>query len=205
MKKLFVIFGLLTVFAVSASAVLTFYLVDNFDDGTFSKWFSFDQVKLSIYNNPKNDKKDLVLESCGEYALNISGATKDWYVGGIGTNINVDISNYSRLQIDVLGSQSMGKIKIELYQDSDNSGSIEQDQNLGWKVTKDDIFDIEVPIYKDGYSRSSVPFSAFNLANPGVGSGKWGTGPILRMQLIFVAASQEGAVDCAVDNIIFTN
>ena len=159
----------------------------------------------SPYRRCKSDKKDLVLESCGENALKVQGTAKNWYVGGIGTSINVDPSNYSRIQFDLLGSAQQGKVKVELYQDSDKSGDIQQDPNNNWKVTKDDIFGVEVPILRDGYTRFSIPFTAFSVSNPGVGTARFGDGPILRMQMIFIAASQEGSVDCAVDNIIITN
>jgi len=204
-KKVLIALILLLGFGVAAMGLLTFYLVDNFEDGAYSKWFTFDNVKLSILKNPKSEKKDLVLESCGDNALKIAGSTKSWYVGGIGTNLNVDPSNYSRLQIDVLGGAPQGKIKLELYEDSNTSGAIEQDAQQGWKVTSDKIWAVEIPIMKDGYTRYSMPFTAFSDSNPGIGSDKFGDGNILRMQLIFIAASQEGSVDCAVDNIIFTN
>lgn len=205
MKKFLSVIVLIGFLAVGAGAVLTFYLVDNFEDGTYAKWFSFDNVKLSIFKNPKSDKRDLVLESAGENALSIVGATKDWYVGGAGTNLSVDASNYSRLQLDIFGTDKGGKIKIELYKDANNSGTIEQDEANQWKPTQDDIFGVEVPILKGGYTRYSIPFAAFVDSNPGVGKDKWeGAGSILRAQLIFIAASQEGTVDCAVDNVIFT-
>ncbi len=205
MKRLLIAMALIAGLAVASHAILTFYLVDNFEDGTFSKWFAFDNVKLSILKNPKSEKKDLVLESCGENALKVVGAAKSWYVGGVGTSINVDPANYSRIQFDLLGGLPQGKVKVELYQDSDKSGDIQQDANNNWKVTKDDIFGVEVPILKDGYTRYSIPFIAFSVSNPGVGTGRFGDGPILRMQMIFIAATQEGSVDCAVDNIIITN
>jgi hypothetical protein len=205
MKKFLSVIVLIGFLAAGAGAVLTFYLVDNFEDGTYAKWFSFDNVKLSIFKNPKSDKRDLVLESAGENALSIVGSTKDWYVGGAGTNLSVDASNYSRLQLDIFGTDKGGKIKIELYKDANNSGTIEQDEANQWKPTQDDIFGVEVPILKGGYTRYSIPFTAFVDSNPGVGKDKWeGAGAILRLQLIFIAASQEGTVDCAVDNVIFT-
>ena len=205
MKKYLVALILLLCLGVAAMGLLTFYLVDNFEDGSYSKWFTFDNVKLSIFKNPKSEKKDLVLESCGENSLRLAGLAKSWYVGGIGTNLNVDPANYSRLQIDVMGGPDQGKIKLELYEDSNKTGAIEQDAQQGWKVTSDKIWAVEVPIMRDGYTRYSIPFSAFSDGNPGTGSDKFGDGNFLRMQLIFVASSQEGSVDCAVDNIIFTN
>lgn len=207
MKRILLGLILLVGLGAAAGALLTFYLVDNFEDGTYNKWFSFDKVKLSIYKNPKleKEKKDLILESCGENALKIAGTTEAWYVGGIGTSLNVDAAEFSRLQLDILGSTYEGKVKIELYEDSDKSGTIEQDPNQGWKVTNDDIWSVEIPILKSGYTRYSIPFSAFSDANPEVGADKWGEGPILRMQLVFVASAEQGTVECAVDNILITN
>jgi len=205
MKKLIVLLIILIGGALMAWGLLTFYLVDNFDDGAFSKWFSFDNVKLSIFKNPKLKTRDLVLESCGEYALKIKGVARDWYVGGVGTNLSVDTLNYSRFQLDLFGSRAGGKIKIELYEDDDKSGEIEQDAAMGWRPTRDDIWGVEIPLLGEGYTRYSIPFTAFTDSNPGVGNDIWGgTGSILRVQLIFIAASSEGSVDCAVDNIIFT-
>jgi hypothetical protein len=206
-KKILVGLILLIAMGAAAMGILTFYLIDNFEDGTSNKWFLFDNVKLSIFKNPKleKEKKDLILESCGENALKVTGTTESWYVGGIGTSLNVEPSEFSRLQIDVMGSTYEGKVKIELYEDSDKSGTIEQDPEQGWKVINDDIWSVEIPILKGGYTRYSIPFSAFSDANPGVGSDKWGEGPILRMQLIFVASAKQGTIECAVDNILITN
>lgn len=205
MKKVISVLALFVFLGAAAMGMLTFYMVDNFEDGTYSKWFTFDNVKLSILKNPKSEKKDLVLESCGENSLKVNGSAKDWYVGGIFTNLNIMSSNYSRLQIDAMGISEPGKIKIELYEDANNSGDIEQDSLQGWKVTKDNIWVVEVPVLQGGYTRYSIPFAAFKKGNAGTGSEKWVDGQILRMQLIFIAASQEGSVDCAVDNILVTN
>lgn len=205
MKKLLMLILLVAGLAAAGWGILSFYLVDNFDDGTYTRWFTFDNVKLSAFKNPKLEKKDLILESCGEYALKITGTAKDWYVGGAGTNLSVDAANYSRLQLDLYGSEKGGKVKIELYEDDNKSGEIEQDASQGWRPTKDDIWFLEIPILGEGYTRYSIPFTAFHDSNPGVGNDQWGgTGAVLRLQLIFVAASQEGSVDCAVDNLLFT-
>jgi len=206
-KKVLLGLILLVAFGVSSWGILTFYLIDNFEDGTFNKWFTFDNVKPSIYKNPKLEKgkKDLILESCGENALRIAGTTEAWYVGGIGTSLNVDPVEFARLQLDIMGSTFEGKVKIELYEDSDKSGTIEQDPNQGWMVTNDDIWSVEIPILKSGYTRYSIPFAAFSDTNPEIGADKWGEGPILRMQLIFVASNKIGTVECAIDNIIITN
>jgi len=203
MKRWIAAIVALMVMASVSWGLLTFYLVDNFEDGTFSKWTAFDNAKLSLLKNPKLPKRDLVQESCGEYALEVQGAAKDWYVGGVSTNLSVNAADYSRFSIDVNGIKA-GKIKIELYQDDNKTGEIEQDVNNAWKATSDSIWSIEIPIIKNGYTRYSLPLTAFAHANPGIGSDKLGGAPILKMQAIFIASEKEGSVDCAVDNMMFT-
>lgn len=210
MKKLLVLGLIFLLMGAASYGLLTFFLIDNFEDQSFSKWFQFDNVELSLYNIPESDKKDLVLESCGEYALQVKGQASDWYVGGVGTDFNLDASNYSRLQIDVYGSEPGGKIKIELIEDDNGNSLIEQDSSKNWALTADDKWIVEVPVLREGFTRYSIPFSAFLDGNPGVGDSVFnpdqegGSGGLLRIQLIFVAAEQKGSVDAKIDNLIFT-
>ncbi|MBU0574329.1 MAG: hypothetical protein ABIJ26_01075 [Candidatus Margulisiibacteriota bacterium] len=210
MKKFTIIAGLFFLFAMSSAAQLSFYLIDNFEDGTFSKWFVFDRVQPKIIMPPSVDKKDLIAESCGEYALQLKGSTTDWYVGGIGTNLTVDANEYSRLQLDMFGSPYGGKVKIELYEDDNGNSIIEQDESNNWSATKDDIWFVELPILGEGYTRFSIPFSAFKDANPGVGDDKFNpdkmnnSGGLLRVQLVFVADQKEGEIEAVLDNVLLT-
>ncbi|MBI5699738.1 hypothetical protein HZC35_05485 [Candidatus Saganbacteria bacterium] len=190
MKKfLAVTFGLLFL-ASQARGILTFYLVDNFEDGTATKWYAFDRVNLAVDKVPKTVKRDLVVESDGDYLLKVSGAASDWYAGGIGTALNVDARDYSRLQFDVWGSSGGGKIKLEVFEN-----------DTKWTA--------ELPILGKGATRYSIPFTALTLDSTATAEAKervFSTGltNISRLQLIFVAPAQAGAVDCSLDNIIFT-
>ncbi|MFA4904996.1 MAG: hypothetical protein WC645_00635 [Candidatus Margulisiibacteriota bacterium] len=190
MKKFLAItLGVLFI-ASQAHGILTFYLVDNFEDGTATKWYAFDRVNLAVDKVPKTVKRDLVVESDGDYLLKVSGTASDWYAGGIGTALNVDARDYSRLQFDLWGSPAGGKIKLELFEN-----------DTKWTA--------ELPILGKGATRYSIPFTALILDSTATAEAKdrvfsTGLGAISRLQLIFVTPTAAGAVDCSLDNIIFT-
>lgn len=193
MKKiaLFVLF--LFAAASIAQAQLTFYLIDNFEDGTYSKWYVFDGIAANVVPNPALKDADSVGESCGEKSLKIVGATKNWYVGGMGTVLDVDGAEYSRFLMDVYGGKNAGKIKVEMFERK----SAATTEEVKWVA--------ELPVLGPGFTRYSVPLSAFNLdGSSGLAfHGKKG-GNISKIQIICVASSEEGAIDLAIDNLIFT-
>ncbi|MFH1760533.1 MAG: hypothetical protein ABIA63_05470 [bacterium] len=207
---LFVLFG----FSSVVSGQMTFFLIDNFEDGDLSRnpeWWPFDDISPSIVKNVKPTKIDFVAESCGEYSMQIKGNAAQWYVGGLGANVAIDASEFTRLQFDVYGNEKgKGKLKIELYEDDNNNNNIEQDKNKGWAPKFDDIWATEIAIQGKGFTRYSIPFSAFQDGNPGVGNGKWdpdqknGSGGLLKVQLIAIADSEKGSADFRIDNIILT-
>ncbi|OGC04235.1 hypothetical protein A2276_06505 [candidate division WOR-1 bacterium RIFOXYA12_FULL_43_27] len=189
-------------------AELTFYLIDNFESGSTSKWFPFGSIDVSAVANPLAKAKDLVAESCGSYMLKIKGSASDWYVGGIGTDLMIDASFYKRLQMDIYGSALGGKLRIELYDEDNGNNQIETDKN--WQPLYDDKWAVEIPILGPGFTRISVPFTAFTLDNPGKGDGIWnpatknGSSGLTRMQIVFVAKEKTGKVDVGLDNVLLT-
>ncbi|NQU18144.1 MAG: hypothetical protein HQ564_08790 [Candidatus Saganbacteria bacterium] len=199
---------LFLVLGTVASADLTFYLVDNFESNSASRWFSFGPIEMKVVPNPLNSKRDLIAESCGNYLLNLSGKANDWYIGGIGTDLMLDASSYSRLQIDIYGSINYGKLRIELYDDDNGNSQIEQDKN--WQPLYDDKWAVEIPILGPGFTRVSIPFSAFVDDNPGIGDDKWnpsnqrGSAGLARLQMVFVSKEKVGKVDVGIDNILLT-
>jgi hypothetical protein len=212
-KRLFVLCLLLLGLAAVASAQFSFYLIDNFENGQFNtgKWWRFGDVKADIMANPSMEAEtlDLIANSCGTYSIKLSGQAKDWYVGGIGTELGVDASQFSRFQIDIYGHESYrGKLVIELFEDDNNNYTIEQDPKNNYAALYDDKWVAEVNIQGKGFTRVSIPFSAFRLANPGVGDGIWnphqqnGSGGLLKLQLVAIADQQDGKVDFAIDNIL---
>lgn len=190
MKKFLIMSVGLLFLACQARGILTFYLVDNFEDGTSTKWYAFDRVNVSVDKVPKTVKRDLVVESDGDYLLKVSGQAADWYAGGIGTALNVDARDYSRLQFDVWGSPAGGKIKLEVFEN-----------DTKWVA--------ELPILGKGATRYSIPFTALVMDSTATAEAEnrkfsGGLSTISRLQLIFVAPAKEGTVDCSLDNIIFT-
>ena len=176
MKKIVVLALLLAGLFGIAGAQFSFYLIDNFESGKADKWYRFGGAQMTVEKNttPEAGGKDTIAESCGDYALKLKGYATNWFAGGIGTDLNIDASPFTRLQIDVYGSDQRGKLKIELFDDDNNNFSLEQDPARDWLPTKDDKWVAEVPILGKGFTRVSIPFTAFKLDNPGsaaTGSG----------------------------------
>ena len=214
MKKIFLVTGLIILTASTVLAQFSFYLIDNFESGEFTegpKWWRFGSLKAQLVKNPSPEARDLIAESCGEYALNFKGETKDWYVGGIGTDLNIDASKYSRFQIDIDGNEQwQGKLIIELFDDDNNNYSIEQDAKKNYTPVFDDKWVAEVNIQGRGFTRTSIPFTAFHDVNPGVGDDLWnpsqdnGSGGLLKLQLVAISAEQQGEIDFKIDNLLLT-
>lgn len=214
MKKPLLVALSMLLFATAVFSQFTFYLIDNFEDGNFSegpKWWCFGDLKVEVTKNPSPEVRDLIAESCGDYSLHLCGKTKGWYIGGIGTDLGVDATRFSRFQIDISGNKlDSGKLKIELFDDDNLNYSIEQDPQKNYEPVFDDKWVVEVMILGRGFSRISIPFSAFKEGNPGVGDDLWnpfqagGSGGLLKMQLVAISADKEGATDFNIDNLLLT-
>lgn len=218
MKRLFLIglLGCLVIglLGVAAYAQFSFYLIDNFESGEFaegSKWWKFGEIKVKVISNPTLEGKDLIAESCGEYALNISGAAKDWYIGGMGTDLGIDASTYSRFQVDVSGGpNAKGKLVIEFFDDDNQNHVVEQDPTKNYEPVKDDKWVAEINILGEGFTRTSIPFTAFKDVNPGVGDDIWnpnqanGSGGLLKFQLVLISTEKQAELDFDIDNILLT-
>ena len=193
MKRLGLGLGLLLVLVVAAYAQLTFFMIDNFEDGAVTKWYMFDNIKPVVVENPAKADNDSVGDACGEKSLNISGHADNWYVGGMGTILDLDGSAYTRFNVDVFGSKKKGKIKIELFERKSAAGTDE----AKWIA--------EIPVLGDGFTRYSIPLSSFSTDDDKkiVFHPKNG-GKISKMQLIYIAASEKADIDLTVDNLIFT-
>jgi len=201
-------------FGSVSMAQMTFYLVDNFEDGDFSRnpaWFNFDNTILSVVDNQKAEKIDFVADSAGVNSLGIKGQASDWYVGGFGVDQSINAEDYSRIQLDLYGNHALGgKLKIELYEDDNHNNRIEQDPNAGWVPMFDDKWVAEINILGEGFTRYSIPFSAFKDENPGVGNDildpntKDGSGGLLKIQFIAIANKANGRVNFGLDNILLT-
>jgi len=214
MKRPAVILAIMFFTSTAVFPQFSFYLVDNFEDGDYSsgpKWWGFGELKTKVVSNPPLETKDLIAESCGDYALNLCGESKQWYVGGVGTDLSVDASEFSRFQIDVNGDgEGKGRLKIELFDDDNMNYSLEQDPQKNYDPIHDDKWVAEVSIQGKGFIRTSIPFSAFRDANPGVGDDIWnpdqkdGSGGLLKMQLVAISETEQGKVDFSIDNLLLT-
>lgn len=210
-KKFLLVAGCWLLFALTARAQFSFYLIDNFESGKADRWYRFGEARMAVERNASAEAgKDTIAESCGEFSLKLKGRSNNWFAGGIGTDLNVDASPFTRLQMDVYGSEARGKIKIEIFDDDNRNFSLEQDPARDWLATKDDKWVAEIPILGKGFTRISVPFSAFKLENPGFGDGIWnpdqkeGSGGLLKIQLILITDKPEGDVEVNVDNLLLT-
>ena len=211
MRNKLVLLSLLIVVGGGAWAQFsTFSMIDNFESGNADKWYRFGNVDMSVVKNPSQEAHDAVAESCGEYSLKLKGGSDNWYIGGIGTDLRIDSSPYSRLQMDVYGSEAGGKLKIEVFDDDNKNAILEQDSGRDWLATSDDKWVAEVPVMGRGWMRISIPFSAFKLENPGSGDGTWnpdqaeGSAGLLKMQIILLTANQKGNLEANLDNILLT-
>jgi hypothetical protein len=204
---------LVSLLASLSSAQFSFYLIDNFESGNFntSKWWNFGTLKTEVAKNASPESRDLIAESCGDYSLNLVGSTDNWYVGGIGTDLGLDATNFSRFQVDIYGSKEYkGKLVVELFDDDNHNYTIEQDSKNNYEPIYDDKWIIEIPILGEGFTRVSIPFTAFKDVNPGVGDDIWnpsqenGSGGLLKLQLVAISEKQSGKEDFRIDNLLLT-
>ncbi len=207
-----ILFAVFLLCAASVRAEFSFYLVDNFESGKADKWYRFGNCETAVAKNPSLEAgvQDTIADSCGDYSLSLKGKAANWYAGGIGTDIYADAGAFSRFQLDVYGSGTGGKIRVELFDDDNGNYSLEQDSSRNWLATKDDKWVAEVPILHKGFTRVSIPFSAFKLDNPGSGDGVWnpahkdGSGGLLKVQFVLLTDQATGEVEAGIDNILLT-
>lgn len=214
MKKAFFVLVIFSFVAAISWANFSFYLIDNFEAGAGgggAKWWGFDNLKTEIVENGPVIQNDLVAESCGKYSLYLSGNGDDWYVGGLGTDLDLDASSYTRFQIDVYGhDQFKGKLLVQFFEDDNGNRYIEQDAEKKYEPTKDDKWEAEVNILGQGFTRVSIPLSAFRDVNPGVGNDKWDpdqkdeSGGLLKLQLVAILGEQKGKIDFRIDNLLLS-
>ncbi|OGC11402.1 hypothetical protein A3K48_02670 [candidate division WOR-1 bacterium RIFOXYA12_FULL_52_29] len=206
----FVCVFFLMVLGVAASAELSFFMIDNFESGRFDKWYKFGEMTAGIVENGTPEGRDTINESCGDYSLGLKGSSLNYYVGGIGSDLNVDATLFSRIQMDIYGAGGEGKIKVELFDDDNNNYALEQDSDKDWIPTNDDKWVAEVPVLGRGFTRVSIPFTAFRLENPGAGDGEWNpnqresSGGLLKIQMIVLTNQPKGEIETRVDNILLT-
>ncbi|MBI5701137.1 hypothetical protein HZC34_04730 [Candidatus Saganbacteria bacterium] len=189
--------------------------IDDFEDGDIAKspsWWVFDNISCEIIGSGGLNGGDLGVErSVGERALLIkSKGNIEWYAGGLGfiEKYPIDLSKYKDLQFDIFGfGAGDGTLKIEIYDDDNDSWTFEKDKKDQNKLLFDDRFISAIPINWSGWKRVSVPFDSFIDDNPGAGNDKFdlgaknGKGGVLQIQLICLASTKGSPIKFAVDNL----
>ena len=197
-----------------ASSAAYPYLIDNFDDGDFTRapeWYKFDAITPVVEKAVKYQDGDMaVVAKLGGNVLHVAGHAANWYAGGMGVYLGMDATKYKSLEMDVYGNgEGSGQMKIELYDNDSGSYDIEVDKN--WVPTKDDLWVYELNVNWKGWKHVSIPFASFSLSNPGRGNGVWGpaqvngSGGLIKMQLIYLGNKQVSDINLCLANIMLGN
>lgn len=160
-----------------------------------SKWWTFGDISLKITGEEKQ-------------SLELSGSTKNWYVGGVGTSIGNDAGKYSAFDIEVYGTgKDSGTLKIELYDDDNGNNVIESNPKNGYAPIFDDRFVYLLKVDWDGLKHVSIPLPDFVDDNPEAGDNIWnphqvnGSFGLIQMQIIIMARTKVGKIDLAISNL----
>jgi hypothetical protein len=197
----------------SPSTSSNVYMIDDFEDGNYNsnpEWWKFDNISANVVGNSDYQTGDpAVVKEVGQKSLNITGNATDWYAGGMGTYLakkNNDLGRYNAIQMDIFGNgPGSGTIKIEVVDDDKGNWQVEQDSKGVPLYT--DKFTYSMIVDWRGWKRVAVPFSDFNLDNPGKGDGiltigqENGKGGLLQVQFIFISPKKVGSLKYNIDNI----
>lgn len=223
MKKLIALFLVLGCLVYAEEGKVFNGEIDNFEDGNMIEapaWWTFGDSDQTVVETDIW-AKDPLIKYLGKYALQVKGETKSWYVGGMGTYLGVDASNYTHVKLHVYGSGAdSGKLTIQLFEDDNGNTTLEQDVNNNYEPIFDDKFEYELKVNWKGWKVVQIPFKSFKDANhkdPKVKDSKNigdnvfnpdhlnGSGGLLHFQFIFLANTKSGSVDMAIDNIRLMN
>ncbi|MEK9728185.1 MAG: hypothetical protein VW397_08805 [Candidatus Margulisiibacteriota bacterium] len=183
-------------------------MIDNFEDGDlvkFREWWNFDKIFMKTVNN--EDSETLFIENI---SLEISGASNNWYAGGIGTYLNEDASYFSTLKLVIFSPKmNSGAIRIELYDDDNNNKIVDIDKATN-TPSKDDIFIYDINITWEGWKVVSIPLSDFVDFNPEIGDNTWnpnknyGSSGLVQMQLVILSSKfKSETINFKIDTIKF--
>jgi len=176
-------------------------IIANFDSGSITvspNWWTFDRIKTSFV-----ESKD---PKFGNYVLKIGGNAENYYVGGMGTYVGKDASDFDTLVVSVYGSgANSGTLRLQVYDDDNNTYQLEQDST--YKVLNDDYLEYELPVTWEGWRTVEIPLSRFVDMNPGIGDDvinidqKDGSGGLLHFQFVVLSNTQTGNANLMLDNI----
>ena len=194
------------------------YVIGDFESGSLrapKEWWTFDIQTADVVSNLALTSGDgKIAAEVGKYSMQLKGTASNWYAGGCGTYFakeNQNLAKYNYLQLDMFGNgPGSGTLKIELYDDDNHNWQVEQDPAKGYAPIYDDKFVYDINVDWVGWKRISIPPADFVDDNPGVGDDVWnpeqagGSGGLLQMQFICIAAKSEGSVNYNIDNVYLT-
>jgi hypothetical protein len=190
------------------STVPKVIMVDDFEDGDvvkFREWWSFDKVVIKPIPTP-TPRATYVQKT----AIDVTGASNNWYAGGIGAYLNEDVSGYDTLKLVIFSPKlNSGAIRIELYDDDNNNKIVDIDPLTG-APSKDDLLVHDINLVWKGWRVVAIPLTEFIDFNPLVGDNIWnpskryGSSGLTQMQLIILSSKLKSeTISFSIDTIKF--
>jgi len=178
-------------------------IIDRFDDAdikTTPAWWEFDALEKNFPEGKSEDN--------GYYYMQLTGQANNYYVGGMGTYVGKDLTDFDTLVVSVLGTgPASGTLRLQLYDDDNTSYQLEQDST--YKPLYDDYLEYELPVTWEGWKTVEIPLNKFVDMNPGVGDDifnpeqKSGSGGMLHFQMVVLAVAEKGKIDLGIDSLKF--
>jgi len=186
------------------------FIVDNFEDADlsqFPRWWGFDNIELSVEPNVISEFPYL-----GNRSLQLTGNTKNWYVGGCGTYFAIDVAKYNAIKLLVRGyGKKSGILILELFDDDNNNFEIEPHPELSDQTMADDKFIHTLKVDWLGWKVVIIPFNNFVDGNLGIGDDLWNpyqtdfSGGLLQMQMVVLASDKNTIPRIRIDEIKIYN
>ena len=186
------------------------FIVDDFEDADlsqFPRWWGFDNIDLSI--EPNNMKEFAHL---GKRSIQLTGAQKNWYVGGCGTYFGIDVAKFNAIKLLVRGyGKKSAVLIVELFDDDNNNFEIEPHPESSGETLADDKFIHTLKVDWTGWKVVIIPFNNFVDANLGIGDDLWNpyqtesSGGLLQMQLVLLAGDKDIKPRVRIDEIKIYN
>ncbi|MFC1770718.1 hypothetical protein ACFLZV_02415 [Candidatus Margulisiibacteriota bacterium] len=185
------------------------YVVDDFEYNpkkrVVTDWWSFGKLKKSWIDNGV-----FIEPFLGKRSLRLSGSTKQWLVGGIGTYLGVNAKRFNAIKMVIHGSgKKSGMLVIELYDDDNNNWEIELNPDDSSRAYTDDKFVYTVKVDWSGWKVLVIPFKKFIDDNIKIGDDIWNpnqegrSGGLVQMQILALSSGKKGDVRIGIDSIKF--
>jgi hypothetical protein len=190
------------------------YVIDDFESGSLNDkgWWTFDiETAKVVSNDDLTLRGEGVAQNGGKKSLLLTGDATNWYAGGCGVYIakeNQDLSKYNSVVLDIYGNgEGSGTLKIELFDDDNNNWQVEQDRAKNFAPVYDDKLTYDVIVDWKGWKKVEILLDDFVDENEGTGDDVWnpaqkdGSGGLLQLQFVCLAAKDKGTVNFNVDNV----